>query len=221
MVRLINNNNVGSISNFAYSIMKCQEVFTHIEMLNHPNLESCIYVMWHQNQFCVHGLPNRSNLCILISTSLDGEIISRVCEKWGFKVCRGSSGRKGSVSSMLKMIDLVKEGNSVAIMVDGPRGPLHRVKSGAITLSRETNVPIVPVHWYSEDFTFVKLPSWDKMSTPIGPCKILNVFGEPIYVNDKTDEQVAQEIKNSLLELENNEKIFYQEARKLKLWNRK
>lgn len=221
MVRIINNNNVGAFSNLAYALMKCQEVFTHIENYNHPDVQPCVYVMWHQNQFCIHGIPNRSKLGVLISTSLDGEIIARVCEKWGFIVCRGSAGRKGAVSSLLKMIDLIKDGNSMSIMVDGPRGPLHKVKGGAITLARDTGVPIVPVHWYSEDFTFVKFPSWDKMSSPVGDCKILNIYGEPIYVGDKTDEQVAQEIKDSLYNLEENAKEFYAEARRQKLWNRK
>lgn len=221
MVRLINSNNVGIISDFAYSVMKCQEVFTHIENFNHPDVQPCVYVMWHQNQFCIHGIPNRSKLGVLISTSLDGEIIARVCTKWGFIVCRGSAGRKGAVSSMLKMIDLIREGNSIAIMVDGPRGPLHKVKGGAITLARETKVPIVPVHWCSHEATFRRLPSWDKMSTPIGPCKILNIFGEPIYVNDKTDEEVAQEIRDSLYGLEKNADKSYEEAKKLKLWNKK
>ena len=221
MVRLINQKNIGIISNFAFSIMKIQEIFTHIELLNHPDLKQCIYVMWHQNQFCVHGLPNRNNVNILISTSLDGEIIARVTQKWGFKVCRGSSGRKGSVSSTLKMIEKLKNGESIAIMVDGPRGPLHKVKTGAIVLSRETGIPIVPVHWYSEDLTFTSLPSWDKMETPFGPCRILNSFAKPIYVENKSDEEVASEIKIALEQLEENEKDSYTYAKKNKFWSRK
>ena len=221
MVRLINRKNMDQVSNLAYRIMKVQEFFTYIREYNNPQITPCIYAMWHENQFCVHGLPDRGNVNILISNSLDGEIIARVCDKWGFQLCRGSSNRKGSVSGTLKMISKLKNGENIAIMVDGPRGPVHKVKSGAIFLAREANVPIIPVHWYSPDFTFVRFPSWDKMTSPIGPCRLLNIYGEPIYTDDKTDEQVAEEVRNSLLALEKSAPEKYQEARKLKLWNKR
>ena len=221
MVRLINRKNMDQVSNLAYRIMKVQEFFTYIREYNNPQITPCIYAMLHENQFCVHGLPDRGNVNILISNSLDGEIIARVCDKWGFQLCRGSSNRKGSVSGTLKMISKLKNGENIAIMVDGPRGPVHKVKSGAIVLAREANVPIIPVHWYSPDFTFVRFPSWDKMTSPIGPCRLLNIYGEPIYTDDKTDEQVAEEVRNSLLALEKSAPEKYQEARKLKLWNKR
>lgn len=221
MVRLINKKNIGQITNLAYNIMKVQEFFTFIAEFDKPEVSPCIYAMWHENQFCLHGLPDRNNINILISNSLDGEIISNVCEKWGFKTCRGSSNRKGSVSATLKMLSKLKDNENIAIMVDGPRGPLHKVKPGAIVLAREANVPIIPVHWYSPNFTFVKFPSWDKMSSPIGPCWLLNLYGEPIYTEGKTDEQIAIEVRDSLLELERIAPEKYKEAKKLKLWNRK
>ncbi|MGN0030944.1 MAG: lysophospholipid acyltransferase family protein [Candidatus Gastranaerophilaceae bacterium] len=221
MVRLINKENMETVSNFAYFLMHIQEFFTYIVEINNPRISPCIYVMWHENQFCVYGLQDKGNVNILISNSIDGEIIARVVEKMGFQTCRGSSQRKGAVSGTLKMISKLKNGEDIAIMVDGPRGPVHKVKSGAIVLAREAKVPIVPVHWYSEDFTFVKFPSWDKMTSPIGPCRLMNLYGEPISVEDKSDEQVAEEIKTSLLHLEEIAPKKYKEAKKLKLWNKR
>jgi len=205
----------------AYVLMRIQEVFTRVAEFNNPQKTPCIYVMWHENQFCVHGLPDRGNTNILISNSLDGDIVAAACEKWGFKTCRGSSKRKGAVSGTLKMISKLKEGENLVIMVDGPRGPLHKVKSGAIVAAREAGVPIIPVHWYSPSFTFVKFPSWDKMTCPVGPCKLLNIYGNPIYTDGKTDEQVAEEVRNSLLHLAQIAPEKYKEAKRLKLWKQK
>ncbi len=218
MVRLINKDNMDHLTSVAYFIMKIQELFTYIANVDHPEVGPCVYAMWHENQFCSHGLPNRNNVNILISNSLDGEIIARVCEKWGFKICRGSSNRRGSVSGTLKMISKLKDGENIAIMVDGPRGPLHKVKPGAIVLSREANVPIVPVHWYSSNLNFVRFPSWDKMTSPIGPCWLINVYGEPIYPEGKSDEQIAQEVKSSLEHLAKIAPDKYKEAVKQGLW---
>ncbi len=221
MVRLINRNNLPAVASVVYSILKVQECMTFIANYNHPALKQCIYVMWHANQFLVHGIPNRPNLNILISNSLDGQIVANVCEKWGFRVKRGSSGNKGAVSSTLQLINSLKEGQSVAIMVDGPRGPYHKVKKGALILAKESGIPIVPVHWYSEQKTFRRLPSWDRMASPIGPCKILNIYGEPIYANDKTEQELAEEIESTLLNLEKREKEFYKKAVEQKLWSKK
>ena len=216
-----NKDNREKFSNLIYSVFKFQEFFTDIQNVNLPDCGPCVYAMWHAHQCCVHGLPDRANCNVLVSRSRDGQIIANVVEKWGFKVIHGSKGKKGSVEATLQMIHALEHGECCAIMVDGPRGPLHEVKSGAIVLAREANVPIVPVHWYSPEFTFVRFPSWDKMTSPVGPCHLLNIFGDPIYTDGKTDEQVAAELKQSLFHLEEIAPEKYKEAKKLKLWKKK
>lgn len=212
------------ITNFAYGLMHLQEYFTHIRGYNEPKMKSCIYAMWHKNQFLVHGIEDKAHLSIQISTSLDGEIIARIVERMGFKVVRGSAERRGAVQSTMQMITRLNEGESVAMMVDGPRGPLHKVKSGVVKLAQKTGAPIIPVHWYSPQKTFITLPSWDKMRTPFGDCKILNLYGDPIYVKpDATDEEilkVKEEIKNQLFALEAKAPELYKEAKKNKLWKK-
>lgn len=221
MVRLINKKNKKHVADIVYSWMRIQDKLTYISEYNNPAISPCIYVMWHGNQFCVHGLPDRGNVNILISTSIDGEIISDIARRLGYQTCRGSSGRRGAVSGTLQLISKLKNGENIAIMVDGPKGPIYSVKHGAIVLAREAGVPIVPVDWYSENPTFLKFNSWDKMTCPFGPAWILNTYGEPIYTDGKSDEEVAQEIKESLLNLQKLAPERYKEAKKLKLWSKK
>ena len=205
MVRLINDGNIDFLANTAYSMMRLQEKFTHIYEYNNPNISPCIYAMWHANQFLVHGIEDKKHLSILISNSIDGEIVARAVEKWGFKVVRGSSGKKGAVESTMQMLHRLKEGECVGIMVDGPSGPLHKVKNGAIKLAQ--------------------MPSWDKMKTPFGDCKILNIYGNPIYVKpEATSEELAlvkDEVKTQLLKLEDIAPEIYNEAKKQKKWEKK
>ena len=225
MVRIINNKNVKTLAHITYNVLRLQEKFTSIAEFNNPGLSPCIYVLWHKNQFLIHGIRDRKNLSVLISTSIDGEIVTGVCEKWGFKVIRGSSGKKGAVESTMQMLKKLKEGECVAIMVDGPHGPLYKVKNGAVKLAQMSGAPIVPVHWYSPQKTFISLPSWDKMRTPLGCCKILNIYGKPIYVNENASDEELREakenIRNQLFEIEKNEKEYYNEALKQKLWDKK
>ncbi|CDE44015.1 uncharacterized protein BN776_01085 [Clostridium sp. CAG:768] len=225
MVRLINDSNIDFLANTAYRLMRLQEIFTHIHEYNNPNLKPCIYAMWHANQFLVHGLEDKANTSILVSNSIDGEVVARAVEKWGFKVVRGSAGKKGAVESTMQMLTRLKNGECVGIMVDGPHGPLHKVKNGAVKLAQMSGAPIVPAHWYSPQKTFINLPSWDKMKTPLGDCKILNLYGEPIYVNENaTDEELSEakeNIRTQLLNLEAKAPEIYNEAKKQKLWNKK
>ncbi len=225
MVRLINDSNIDFLANTAYRLMRLQEIFTHIHEYNNPNLKPCIYAMWHANQFLVHGLEDKANTSILVSNSIDGEVVARAVEKWGFKVVRGSAGKKGAVESTMQMLTRLKNGECVGIMVDGPHGPLHKVKNGAVKLAQMSGAPIVPAHWYSPQKTFINLPSWDKMTTPLGDCKILNLYGEPIYVNENaTDEELSaakENIRTQLLNLEAKAPEIYNEAKKQKLWDKK
>lgn len=224
MVRLINDSNMSFITNFAYGLMHMQEFFTHIKGYNEPKMKPCIYAMWHKNQFLCHGIEDKAHLSIQISTSLDGEIIAQIVERMGFKVVRGSAERRGAVQSTMQMISRLNEGECVAMMVDGPRGPLHKVKSGVVKLAQKTGAPIIPAHWYSPQKTFITLPSWDKMRTPFGDCKILNLYGDPIYVKpDATDEELAkvkEEIRDQLFALEAKAPELYKEAMKNKLWKK-
>lgn len=225
MVRLINDGNVDFIANCAYSILRIQEKFTSIVEYNNPHLFPCIYAMWHRNQFLVHGIEDKAHLSIQISNSIDGEIIARTVEKWGFKVVRGSAGKKGAVESTMQMISRLKNGECVGIMVDGPRGPLYNVKNGIMKLAQKSGAPIVPVNWYSPQKTFINLPSWDKMKTPLGKCNILNIYGEPVFVNSEaTDEEllnIKENIRQQLLKLDAEAPNFYQDAVSKKMWDKK
>ena len=67
-------------------------------------------------------------------------------------------------------------------MVDGPKGPKEKVKSGIIYISKMSGVPIVPVIWASRDKTFLSFNTWDNFRLPVGPCKTIALYGDPIYV---------------------------------------
>ena len=224
-MRLINKKNLWIFKAIVKGFMKFQEPFTHILEVNNKVLTPCIYVMWHSDQFCVYGIEDKAHLSILISNSIDGEIVAYATESLGFKTVRGSAKKRGAVESSMQMLSRLKAGECVAIMVDGPNGPMHVVKNGAIKLAKLSGAPIVPVCWYSAQKTFITLPSWDKMTTPVFDTKIVNLYGEPIYIPaDSTPEDDAkfkQIIKESLEDLQRRIPDVWQEAKKANLWKKK
>ena len=222
MVRLINKDNIIIVKNIINGYMQYQQHHTHIVEINNKHLHPCIYAMWHADQFCVYGLREKAKTSILISTSFDGDIVAYCCENLGFKIVRGSSGRKGAIESTLRMSELLEAGEDIALMVDGPSGPLHCVKNGAVRLAKMTGAPIVPMGWYCKQFNFVKLPSWDSMYAPIADCEIVNLYGEPIYVpkdiNQEEEVEYRRKIKESLDDIHVRLPEEYRLAKKNKLW---
>jgi lysophospholipid acyltransferase (LPLAT)-like uncharacterized protein len=194
------------LAKMVYLIFRIQEPFTRIKEVNNPEIKPCVYAMWHAHQCCIHGIKDRGNLNVLISRSIDGEIIARTVEKWGFKVVRGSKGKKGAIEATMQLIERLKNKECIAMMVDGPSGPVFQVKDGVIKIAKMAQAPIVPIFWYSPDRSFLKISSWDSFRYPFFYTRLLNLYGEPIYVNadntDEQDEEVRIKLQNSLNELE-------------------
>lgn len=224
MVRLLDKENTTTVSHFLYRLMKFQELFTRIIEVNNPDKMPCIYAMWHAHQFCVHGIRHRANLNVLISRSRDGEIIANVVERWGFKTIRGSKGKKGAVEASMQMISALKAGDNCAMMVDGPKGPAKVVKDGVVKIAKMAGVPIVPVYWYSKNFSFAKFPSWDEMRCPILATNLINLYGEPIYVPMDGDENIEEEarlkVQHSLENLERKAPEAFDEVYKFGIWKK-
>lgn len=213
------------LSSLLYIVFRIQEPYTIIREVNNPQIKPCIYALWHGHQCCLHGVKDRANLNILISRSIDGEIIARLVEKWGFKTVRGSKGKKGSVEATMQLIDRLKNNECIAMMVDGPSGPAFTVKEGVIKIAKMAQAPIVPLYWYSPSKNFLKLPSWDSFRYPFGFTRLLNLYGDPIYVNldntDEQDEEVRIQLQNSFNELEKKAPEVFKKVHRLSLWKKK
>ena len=97
MVRLSNKNSAQLVANLVKGFFKFQGYFTHIVEVNHPNLDSCLYAMWHRNQCGIYGLKNKEKVSVLISRSRDGDVVANGILPMGFKLVRGSKGKKGAV----------------------------------------------------------------------------------------------------------------------------
>ena len=220
MVRLSDAKHVEKAARIVRGLFRIQEPFTRIIEVNNPDISPCIYAMWHAHQFCIHGVRNREKLYVLISNSHDGEIISQVVEDMGFKTIRGSKGKKGAVEATMRIVSVLKDGNNCAMMVDGPKGPPRIVKDGVIRIAKMSGVPIVPVYWYSSNFTFAAFPSWDKMRSPILATNLINLYGEPIYV-DVDEEEARLKLQHSLEDLEKKAPAAFNEVYQFGLWKRR
>ena len=163
--------------------------------MNAPHLDNYIIALWHAHQCCLYAVPNREKVNVMISNSRDGDIIAHATQTMGLKVIRGSKSQK-AIQATMGMIECLQNGEIGAITVDGPRGPKGIVHKGIISIAKTTNVPIVPVAYYSPQKNFLKFNTWDEFRFPLGFCKPVVKFGEPIYVDKDITNEGIKELQN-------------------------
>jgi len=122
----------------------------------------------------------------MISTSADGEIMDRLVRLIGTKTSRGSSTR-GGVAALRGILRLVKEGYHPSVAVDGPKGPIFKVKPGVFEIAKLTGGQIFPLTVAcSSAWIFKK--AWNKTYLPKPFARLCVVFGPAVTrVNRETD----------------------------------
>jgi lysophospholipid acyltransferase (LPLAT)-like uncharacterized protein len=146
---------------------------------------SVIPAYWHQHMlFAVRGLLDLKGdgmkLGFLISPSVDGAAPSMLVQKIGGHVIRGSSTHTGARALRDFYEVIVKQQISPAITPDGPRGPLHEFKPGAVLLSQLTGRPIVLVS-VAASRTW-RFRTWDRFELPLPFSRVVIAYGEPIRI---------------------------------------
>jgi lysophospholipid acyltransferase (LPLAT)-like uncharacterized protein len=114
--------------------------------------------------------------------------MARLLKNFGFDVVRGSSKRKGH-TALRELITGMRKGKTVAIPVDGPRGPLHVAKPGVVYLAGVLKAPIFPVAVSAQRFRILK-KSWDHLMIPAPFTECIVLYGDPVYVNGTTEEEI-------------------------------
>jgi lysophospholipid acyltransferase (LPLAT)-like uncharacterized protein len=165
-----------------------------------------IYAFFHGDLFPLIHSHRNSGVLIPASESKDGEIMARLLTHYGFTVVRGSSKRKGH-RALLALVHGMRRRKNAAIAVDGPRGPRHEVKPGALFLAGASKAPIIPVavagkrHWVLER-------SWDRLKIPAPFTECLVLYGEPLHISGTSPE----EIQSGRMKLEADLKRLSREA---------
>jgi lysophospholipid acyltransferase (LPLAT)-like uncharacterized protein len=133
-------------------------------------------------------VENRRKVTILISRSRDGEVIARIADRFGYSVARGSPAHQ-AVEGALQLVSASKEGQSLMLTVDGPRGPIYKVKPGVIRIAEITGLPLLPFYCNFRKTEYWRT-SWDKISGGYYGSPMLYMIGDPIPVpGDLTDDQ--------------------------------
>ncbi len=148
-----------------------------------------LLVLWHQQFFSAiryFKTYSKFNPGLMISKSKDGELISSVANRTGWYTPRGSSSRGGK-DALKAMIDHIQMYKFGAHVLDGPRGPIGRVKAGVIKMALETGAVVVPFYADADAAWFFN--SWDRFMLPKPFTRVRIRYADPIRLelDDNTD----------------------------------
>lgn len=152
-----------------------------------------VLVFWHGSMTFPWWRMRNQNAAALVSHSKDGQILADLLRSWEYTILRGSSSR-GNKEAMNTMRRAVRDGHVLCVTPDGPRGPYHEMKMGAIRVAQTTDVPIVMV---SVGFRkFHRLKSWDRFEIPFPFTRARVIYSDPFHVDpeligDALDEERA------------------------------
>lgn len=156
--------------------------------------EPCVVAFWHGMMIPV-WYRFRGGSVAVVSGSADGELLADYLTR-GLRyatVIRGSSSRGGG-EALAAMVEALKR-RRVLITPDGPRGPLHQAKPGALVAALRSSRPVLCCSWNASR-AFV-LGSWDGMLIPYPFARV-----EFRYCKFKiSPADISQHIPPSILEL--------------------
>lgn len=166
---------------------------------------AAVYALWHRQEVLFIYLHRDQQVCGLVSKSKDGEYMARILKRFGFTFVRGSTS-SGSLMALRGLIKAARDGYSVAITPDGPKGPIFKAQPGIVYLAQKAGVPVIPVACALSRKKILR--SWDKYQFPLPFGRIEAVYGQPMRVAE-TDDVAAKS-----LELENALNALTEEAEK-------
>ena len=137
---------------------------------------------------------------VMVSLSRDGELLAGALPALGLGAVRGSSSRRGR-EALGECAAKLSEGHSVALAVDGPRGPAYQPKAGAAVLSARSGRPILLLAASARPA--LRLGSWDRMAVP-WPLSRVRLCCERLEAPSEDPDEIAastSQIRERLLAL--------------------
>ncbi len=124
-----------------------------------------IVVFWHGRLMLAGpAWPLRPARTVLpVAPSPAGLVSARTQGHFGSKAVVIGPGR-GAMANIRTLLGAVREGNSLGLTADGPKGPARRAKSAPVEWAQATGRPVFLFSWSSP--AAMRLNTWDRLMIP-------------------------------------------------------
>jgi lysophospholipid acyltransferase (LPLAT)-like uncharacterized protein len=111
------------------------------------------------------------------------------------KLSLGSTGHDGQ-AALERIIAYLKEGYSTTLAVDGPAGPVHEVKRGALELGLASGYPVVGIRFEYE--RELRLGGWDRKHFPLPGSRLQVIESAPLFVTRENYDASSRALRMAL-----------------------
>jgi lysophospholipid acyltransferase (LPLAT)-like uncharacterized protein len=124
-----------------------------------------IVALWHQRLMMSPYLFNVSlgKICTLTSSARAGRMAGQVQMRFGFGTIAMSS-HKRHVALSREVLTRIRDGYSIGIATDGPRGPARVASTVPLVWARASGCRVFVVAFSAR--RVIELPTWDRMMLP-------------------------------------------------------
>ena len=161
-----------------------------------------IIVFWHGRiALAPFAWDSSVPFLMLISPHSDGQLIARIIRFFGLKTLFGSSSHDGGPKILRQVIQQLRQGVSIGITPDGPRGPRHIPKAGVFLAAYTAQCDVIPLSFATSHYK--QLSSWDRFFLPLPLGRGHAVYGAPILAPQcRSDQrlflaQISQSLQES------------------------
>ncbi len=150
-------------------------------------LGKAILTCWHSRLlYLFYHFRGLKRYTLLISPSVDGDLLANLCRWFGYNVVRASSF-KNTFAGSRELVDLLNRDCIVVLIADGSRGPRHQAQAGALQLARITGAPVYPLSFDAQPK--YELNGWDRMVLPLPFARATLNLGPSLTVPPDADKQ--------------------------------
>ncbi len=153
------------------------------------------FALWHGQLLPLFHHHRHEGVVALVSEHADGEYITRIIRHDGFEAVRGSSTR-GATKGLKGLVRAARAGRTLALTVDGPRGPAHVVKPGALAVAQITGLPVIPV--VAGATSGWRARSWDGFLVPKPFSTVRIAYGPPRHLARDADREALERLGTEL-----------------------
>lgn len=135
--------------------------------------------IWHGKMLLPIYVHRNLGVVAMVSEHQDGEMIAQTVHRLGYVTVRGSSTRGGR-KAFREMMLALRQNRICTIMPDGPNGPRHEFKMGALILAIRADCLLLPMTFAASRPIVMK--SWDRFTLWWPFSRLCLVYGEPFKV---------------------------------------
>ncbi|MBC7284575.1 hypothetical protein [Hoeflea sp.] len=161
-------------------------------------------LFWHGKYAPLFPLASGRQAVVITLDSFRGQVIGKISRWFGYRpVLLPAEGKTRGFPAMVEQVK--NDARLIALALDGPSGPFHRIRTGALQLSSLHGVKLVPIG-VASSHKILLTSRWDRQVVPLPFSRVVIAVGDMIDLSQLGADDGAQQkeeiVRNGMIAAE-------------------